>query len=314
MEKHLLWIGLAVLIISVGGLTGCGASEAPAEAQKLILATTTSTEDSGLLDYLLPDFELEVDVIAVGTGQALKLGQDGNADVLLVHARSLEDAFMEAGHGVRREDVMYNDFVVVGPPDDPAGIEGMENAAEAFAKIAAAEATFISRGDDSGTHTREKAIWSAAGVDPSGDWYISAGQGMGAVLTMADEQQAYTLSDRATYLARTLEGTDLVILVEGDPILFNPYGVIAVNPAKNPDINAELANQFVDWLISVPTQEKIAQFGAEEFGMPLFTPDSEPWREAQGGSGDDGRYVPVGRLRELSFGRQVGGSLGFPTR
>jgi tungstate transport system substrate-binding protein len=253
---------------------------------KLILATTTSTNDSGLLDFILPDFEAEtgaeVDVIAVGTGQALSLGENGDADVLLVHARAREDAFMDAGHGVRREDVMYNDFVIVGPPDDPAGIEGMEDAAEAFQAIAQAEAPFVSRGDDSGTHTKEKAIWEAAGVEPEGDWYISAGQGMGAVLTMADEQQAYTLSDRATYLARTLEGTDLVILVEGDPILFNPYGVIAVNPEKNPEVQAELADTFIDWLISVPVQEKIGSFGIDEFGQPLFVPDSQPWREAQG--------------------------------
>ncbi len=254
------------------------------ETRTLTLATTTSTENSGLLGYLLPFFEeeynTEVEVIAVGTGQALQIGEDGNADVLMVHARSLEDAFMDAGHGVRREDLMYNDFVIVGPRDDPAGIEGTTDAAAAFAQIAEAEATFISRGDESGTHTKEKTIWSAAGVEPSGDWYIAAGQGMGAVLTMADEQEGYTLSDRATYLARTLEGTDLVILTEGDPILFNPYGVIAVNPDKSPEINAELANQFIDWLISVPTQEKIAEFGVEQFGSPLFTPDSEPWREA----------------------------------
>jgi tungstate transport system substrate-binding protein len=261
-------------------------SEEPAAgggAQTLTLATTTSTEDSGLLSFILPDFEeqynVQVDVIAVGTGQALQLGEDGNADVLLVHARAREDAFMEAGHGVRREDVMYNDFVVVGPPEDPAGIAGMTDAAAAFGQITETQSLFVSRGDDSGTHTKEKAIWEAAGVEPSGDWYISAGQGMGAVLTMADEQRAYTLSDRATYLARTLEGTDLEILVEGDPILFNPYGVMAVNPEKSPEINLELANTFIDWLISVPVQEKISQFGVEEFGSPLFTPDSAPWRE-----------------------------------
>jgi tungstate transport system substrate-binding protein len=251
---------------------------------KLVLATTTSTQDSGLLDYLLPFFEdeygLKVDVIAVGTGQALKLGEDGNADVLLVHARAQEDAFMAAGHGVRREDVMYNDFVIVGPPSDPAGINGMTSAADAFKQIADTQSPFVSRGDESGTHTKEKSIWSAAGIEPSGDWYISAGQGMGAVLTMADEQQAYTLSDRATYLARTLVGTDLVILVEGDPILFNPYGVIAVNPDKNPEIQADLANTFIDWLVSLPTQEKIAVFGVDKFGAPLFTPDSAAWREA----------------------------------
>jgi tungstate transport system substrate-binding protein len=234
----------------------------------------------------LPDFEeqfnAEIDVIAVGTGQALKLGEDGNADVLLVHARAREDAFLDAGHGSRREDVMYNDFVIVGPPDDPAEIGAMTDVVAAFQKIAVAEAPFVSRGDDSGTHTKEKAVWEKAGIEPSGNWYISAGQGMGAVLTMADEQQAYTLSDRATYLARTLEDTDLAIVVEGDPLLFNPYGVIAVNPDKGDHIQADLANTFIDWLISVPTQEKIAQFGVDEFGDPLFTPDSEVWRAEHG--------------------------------
>jgi tungstate transport system substrate-binding protein len=177
---------------------------------------------------------------------------------------------------------MYNDFVIVGSADDPAGIKGMTDATAAFTKIAEAHAPFVSRGDDSGTHTKEKAIWESAGITPAGDWYISAGQGMGAVLTMADEQQAYTLSDRATYLARTLEGTDLEILVEGDPILFNPYGVIAVNPGKNDQINNALSNQFIDLLVSLPVQEKIATFGVAEFGSPLFVPDSAAWREADG--------------------------------
>ncbi|MBN1149025.1 MAG: substrate-binding domain-containing protein [Anaerolineales bacterium] len=272
------------------------AEELPAPSEgKLVLATTTSTEDSGLLDYILPDFEaeygLEVDVIAVGTGQALKLGEDGNADVLLVHARASEDKFMDAGHGVRREDVMYNDFVIVGSPDDPAGIKGMTSAVEALQAIAAAEAAFVSRGDESGTHIKEKSVWSTAEIEPSGDWYISAGQGMGAVLTMADELKAYTLSDRATYLARTLEGTELVILVEGDPVLFNPYGIIAVNPEKNPNIQAELAQTFIDWLVSLPTQEKIATFGVAEFGAPLFTPDSNAWREAQGAAETGGEVA-----------------------
>jgi tungstate transport system substrate-binding protein len=257
------------------------------EEGKLILATTTSTQDSGLLDYILPNFEeqanTKVDVIAVGTGQALQLGKDGNADVLLVHARAKEDEFMAAGDGTRREDVMYNDFVIVGPESDPAGIKGTTSATEAFKKIAETQSPFISRGDDSGTHTKEKSIWSAAGIEPAGDWYISAGQGMGEVLTMSDEQQAYTLSDRATYLARTKEGLGLDVLVEGDTALFNPYGVIAVNPDKNPAIQAELANQFIDWIISVPTQELIASYGRDEFGQSLFTPDSTPWKESQGG-------------------------------
>jgi tungstate transport system substrate-binding protein len=249
------------------------------------LATTTSTNDSGLLDEILPAFEeqfnVDVEVIAVGTGQALALGEDGNADVLLVHARGREDAFMDAGHGVRREDVMYNDFVIIGPANDPAGINGITSAAGAFLSISDAQVPFVSRGDDSGTHTKERSIWEDAGVEPAGDWYISAGQGMGAVLTMADEQQAYTLSDRATYLARTLEGIDLEILVEGDPILFNPYGVMAVNPDKGEHIQVDLASTFIDWLIAVETQQEIGQFGVEQFGSPLFTPDSEPWRDAQ---------------------------------
>jgi tungstate transport system substrate-binding protein len=303
-----VWTLLFVSVLLASLLAGCGSTPEPTQAPeptsppsptevpqaeepaKLVLATTTSTQDSGLLDYLLPAFQdeynVQVEVIAVGTGQAIALGEAGDADVLLVHARAREDAFMDAGHGVRREDVMYNDFVIVGPPSDPAGIQGMKKATRAFEEIAKAEAPFVSRGDDSGTHTKEKTIWAEAGIEPTGDWYISAGQGMGAVLTMADEQQAYTLSDRATYLARTLEGTDLVTLVEGDPILFNPYGVIAVNPDKSPEIDNELANQFIDWLISLSTQEMIAQFGVAEFGAPLFTPDSTAWREAQSGGAE----------------------------
>jgi tungstate transport system substrate-binding protein len=278
---------ISILLVSCSQPAANETLPASGETQQLILATTTSTEDSGLLEYILPDFEKEfntdVNVVAVGTGQALQLGEDGNADVLLVHARAREDEFMAAGHGVRREDVMYNDFVIVGPEDDPAGIAGLTSASEGFKKIAEAQVPFVSRGDDSGTHTKEKAIWSETGIEPAGDWYISAGQGMGAVLTMADEEQAYTLSDRATYLARTLEGTNLVILVEGDSILFNPYGVMAVNPDKGDDIKVDLANQFIDWLVSLPTQEKISQFGIDQFGSPLFTPDSIAWREAHGG-------------------------------
>jgi len=280
---------MALVALWAGALlSGCAAPllvETPPETAALILATTTSTQDSGLLDVILPVFEAQhdatVDVIAVGTGQALKLGEDGNADVLLVHARAREDAFMAAGHGLRREDVMYNDFVIIGPPDDPAGIGGMRDAAAALAQIAAAKAPFVSRGDDSGTHTKEKAIWVAAGIEPAGAWYISAGQGMGAVLTLANEQLAYTLSDRATFLARSLQGLDLVILTEGDPFLFNPYGVIAVNPAKGPQINQELANAFIDWLVSLPTQEMIGEYGVDQFGSPLFTPDSTAWRAAK---------------------------------
>lgn len=300
LHKKILYLGLFSLLLIL--LAGCmvpvappstrtlstataGPTQAAAsnESPELLLATTTSTENSGLLAYILPDFEkqsgVRVNVIAVGTGQALKLGEDGNVDVLLVHARAREDAFMAAGHGIRREDVMYNDFVIVGPVADPAGIKGMSDAASALVKIAQAQAPFVSRGDDSGTHTKEKVLWKKAGIEPAGDWYISAGQGMGAVLTMADEQRAYTLSDRGTYLARTLEGIELVVLVEGDPLLFNPYGVIAVNPNKGAHIKAALADAFINWLIAVPTQAKIAAFGKDTFGQPLFVPDSQPWRE-----------------------------------
>jgi tungstate transport system substrate-binding protein len=256
--------------------------------QELNLATTTSTQDSGLLDYLLPFYTQETGigfkVVAVGSGQALQLGKDGNADVLLVHSPAAEKDFMAAGDGVRREDVMYNDFVIVGPASDPAGVKSAKTAAEAFTKISDAKAPFISRGDKSGTNTKELGIWKLANIDTTkaGDWYISSGQGMGETLTMADEKQAYTLSDRATYLTRKQNDLNLDIVMEGDKSLLNPYGVIAVDPAKNPAIQGELTNKFIDWLISVPTQEKIAQFGMDKFGMSLFNPNSVPWKEAKG--------------------------------
>ncbi len=256
----------------------------PFPPAKLILGTTTSTRDSGLLDAILPDFQksfnAKVDVIAVGTGQAMKLGEDGNADVLMVHARSLEDAFMAAGHGTRRDDLMYNDFVVLGPAADPAGVKAAKAAAEAFSMIAGAQAKFVSRGDGSGTNVKENEVWAAASIKPEGAWYIAAGQGMGAVLTMANEQLAYTLSDRASYLARKLEGLELEIVYEGDKVLFNPYGVITVNPNKSPQINGSLAMQFVDWVISAPSQEKIADFGKDKYGVSLFFPDSAAYRAA----------------------------------
>jgi tungstate transport system substrate-binding protein len=249
---------------------------APAEANSMILATTTSTDDSGLLDYILPDFTaktgIAVEVVAVGTGQAITLGQDGNTDVLLVHDRAREDAYMADGHGTRREDVMYNDYVIVGPESDPAGIAGTTDAAAAFAKIAETGSTFISRGDDSGTHGKEKKIWAAAGIEPASDWYVSAGQGMSDVLTMTEELLGYTISDRATYLSRVLTGYTLGIVVEGDPVLFNPYGVMDVNPAKGAHIKGDYAQQFIDWITSAETKELIGSFGVEEFGAPLFTP------------------------------------------
>jgi len=285
MFAHVRFRKVAVLVLFTFLLALLPSSGLAAEPTKLILATTTSTADTGLLDYLLPDFEkkydAKVEVVAVGTGQALKLGQDCNADVVLVHARAKEDEFVANGYGVNRQDVMYNDFVIVGPPSDPAGIKGMTSAVEAFKKIAESQSKFISRGDESGTHVKEKDVWKAAGIEPAGDWYVSSGQGMGEVLTMANEQLAYTLSDRGTYLARTLEGTELVILVEGDPVLFNPYGVIAVNPAKCPHVQAKLAEDFINWLISPETQKMIGDF-KHPSGQPLFVPDSDPWKDAQG--------------------------------
>lgn len=246
--------------------------------QSLRLATTTSTQDSGLLDVIVPDFEeqtgIDVEVIAVGTGEALALGSGGDADVVLVHAREQEDAFIAAGDGMERFDVMYNDFVVLGPENDPAGIRGQAEAPAALAQIAAAQAPFISRGDNSGTHSREKALWTAAGIEPAGDWYQSVGQGMGATLTIADEQQAYTLSDRATFIKRAAEGLGLVVLVEGDASLLNQYGVIAMNPEKHPDVNADGAQQFVNWILSPQTQAAIDAYSVN--GQQLFFANAAP--------------------------------------
>lgn len=265
---------------------GQAAEGEAAAGGRLLLATTTSTEDSGLLDYILPEFEAafnaEVDVVSVGTGQALELGRNGDADVVLVHSRPREDAFVEEGYGTARYDVMYNDFIIIGPEDDPAGISGSDDAAAALTAIAEAEAPFVSRGDDSGTHSKELSLWEAASITPDGGWYQEAGAGMGTVLNISQEQQAYTLSDRATYLAQ--EGLTLRVLVEGDPLLFNPYGVIPVNPELHPTVNAELAEQFVAWLTSVETQALIATF--EVSGTPLFTPNSAEWLESQGESAD----------------------------
>ncbi|HEX9011910.1 MAG TPA: substrate-binding domain-containing protein, partial [Anaerolineaceae bacterium] len=235
-------------------------------------------------DFLLPIFTQETGIpihyIAVGSGQALQMGKDGNVDVLLVHSRAAELAFMESKDGVRREDVMYNDFVIVGPASDPAKISGMKSALDAFKAIAAAQAPFVSRGDQSGTNTKELAIWKSANITPQGNWYINAGQGMGAVLLMADEKNAYTLSDRATYLTQSKKGLQLRILVQSGKDLLNPYGVISVNPAKNAQIQGELANKFIDWLISVPVMQQVADFKKDVFGASLFIPISQPWLAA----------------------------------
>lgn len=248
----------------------------------IILATTTSTEDSGLLGVLVPAFEekhgIEVKVISVGTGQAMTIGQQGDADVLLVHDRNREDSFVADGYGAYRLEVMYNDFVLIGPKDDPAGVEFAWDIAEAFALIAEFQSSFVSRGDQSGTHSKENSIWTNAGIEPHTPWYVSAGQGMGAVLLMADEMQAYTLSDRATFLKYLKDNKiSLNILFEGDAPLLNPYGVIPVNPDRHPDINFVGAELFAQFITSTEGQAIIETFGVKDFGLPLFFPDSEEY-------------------------------------
>ncbi len=241
---------------------------------RLKLATTTSTDNSGLLNALLPPFEkmfdVRVDVIAVGTGKALTLGRNGDVDIVMVHARSAEDKFVEEGYGVNRRDVMYNDFVVLGSADDSAGVKGMKDVVAALKKISTKKASFASRGDDSGTHKREKSLWKEAEIKPAGDWYMETGQGMGATLQIADEKRAYVISDRGTYLAYK-DKIELEILVEGDAArLANPYGIIAVNPAKHHHANYIYAMSLIGWVTSVECQKIIA--GYKRFGELLFHP------------------------------------------
>jgi tungstate transport system substrate-binding protein len=274
-------------------LTQPPATTAPQQPKVLRLATTTSTADTGLLDAIVPAFEsqygVRVDVVAVGTGQALALGASGDADVVLVHARAQEDKFVANGDGLERRDVMYNDFVIVGPAADPAGIAGTELAKDAFAKIAAKQAVFVSRGDKSGTNTKEMALWAAAGLTPTVDspWYLSIGQGMGETLTFTNEKPGYTLTDRGTWLAQQANLRDLKLLVGGpnvagnpDKSLLNPYGVIPVNPAKHPGVNFDLATDFANWITSVETQQLISAFGQDKFGQPLFYASSDAWKAA----------------------------------
>jgi tungstate transport system substrate-binding protein len=259
--------------VSCGGDDDASSGESPPDRGTMLLATTTSTRDSGLLDELRPSFEkasgCTVKTLAVGSGEAMELGEKADADVLLVHSPADEEEFMDAGHGASRRAVMHNDFVLVGPPDDPAAIKEASDAPDALTRIADAKANFTSRGDDSGTHARELSLWEAGGTKPRGSWYIETGQGMGETVTIADQKQAYTLSDRGTFLAA--ENLDAEVLVEGGKALLNPYHVIVV---RGEEINRECAREFASWITSPSTQKRIGRFGVEEYGQRLFVPDA----------------------------------------
>ncbi len=261
LTKWVLLASLLVIALAPGVLA----------KDRLILATTTSTQDTGLLDVLLPVFEakydVQVDVIAVGTGKAIAIGENGDADVILVHARASEDKFVAEGYGVNRKDVMYNDYVLAGPKSDPANVKNAKNAADALGRIANKKATFVSRGDDSGTHKKELELWKVAGINPKGSWYLAAGQGMSACLTMADEKNAYIIADRGTWLARK-DTMELQVLFEGDPVMFNPYGIIAVNPLLHSHVNYKQAMNLVNWIVSAEAQKIIKEFTIG--GEPLF--------------------------------------------
>jgi tungstate transport system substrate-binding protein len=274
--------GVAATLAAVGialAAVGCGGDDqesaaAPADRGTMLLATTTSTRDSGLLDELLPTFErtsgCSVKTLAVGSGEALELGEKGDVDVLLVHSRAAEQDFMKAGHGTSRRPVMHNDFVVVGPAEDPAGIEDAAAAPDAMVRIARRQARFASRGDESGTHAKELELWEAAGHEPRGSWYIETGQGMGETLTIASQKQAYTLSDRGTFLAT--ENLDGKLLFDGGRDLLNPYHVIVV---RGDEVNRACARSFSAWITAPASQRRIERFGVAEYREPLFFGDAE---------------------------------------
>lgn len=281
MKKRSLALVL-MLIFALASLGGCQKvaqtpAPLPGTGKILKLATTTSTQDSGLLGVLEPQFEKEtgydLQIIAVGSGAAMDLGMKGDVDVLLVHSRAAEDKFIADGYGVNRKDVMHNDFIIIGPASDPAKIKGMTDSVAAFKKIAEAKAVFVSRGDKSGTNTKELDIWKKAGITPSGDWYKNVGMGMGDTFRVTNELKGYTLIDRATYLALKANYQE-EIMSEGDAPLLNPYGVIAVNKAKFPNVDMDGANLFVNWIISAPIQQMIADFGKDKYGGSLFFPDA----------------------------------------
>jgi tungstate transport system substrate-binding protein len=268
MARFLSLVCLIALSLGTGG-------PAPAESNVVILSTTTSTQDSGLLDVLVPLFEkktgLTVKTISVGTGQALALAARGEADVTLAHAASLEKKYVAEGKMTNRRLVMYNDFVIIGPPDDPAKIKGLPKALDALKRIAESQSRFVSRGDRSGTHVLELALWKQAGIEPTGAWYIESGQGMGQTLGIANDRRAYTLTDRATYLAFG-KRVDLLILVEKDRPLLNIYSVMEVNPANGPRVNAAGGKAFAEFMLAPETQAVIKEFGMDKYGQALFVP------------------------------------------
>jgi len=280
MRKFVIGL-LSTLLVGFAGIMGLQVSETEAADDNfIVVASTTSTQNSGLFDHILPKFTeetgIEVRVVAVGTGQAIRLARAGDADVLLVHHRPSEEKFVAEGFGVERHDVMYNDFVVVGPKDDPAGIAGMKDVAAALSKVAGEEAVFVSRGDDSGTHKKEMGLWRDAGVDAaeaSGSWYRESGSGMGATLNTAAAMSGYALTDRGTWLSFK-NRDDLEILVEGDERLFNPYGVILVDEKKHSSVKTEQGQKFVNWLVSPTGQSAIAEFKVN--GEQLFKPNAVP--------------------------------------
>ena len=282
-QKKGIWIivfGIVTLLL-VSGVT-----LVQAQRKTIILATTTSTQDSGLLDVLLPVFEKQtgyfVKTIAVGSGQAMAMGQKGEADVLVVHSPTAEKKFVAEGYGINRRLIMHNDYIIVGPSEDSAKIRGMKSSQESFRKIASAKTLFVSRGDNSGTHSKEREIWKAAGISVEGEkWYQQTGLGMGQTLNVAAEKKGYTLADRGTYLALK-KNLGLDILVEGDAILLNIYHVIEVNPAKWPKANAPGGKAFADFMVSKETQDIIRTFGVDKFGSPLFFPDAGKKEEELG--------------------------------
>jgi tungstate transport system substrate-binding protein len=269
-------IGLSLLVCLIFiWLPGASIYGADSASRNVILSTTTSTQDSGLLDVLVPLFEKQtgymVKTVSVGTGQALVLAAKGDADVALVHAPSLEKKYVADGKLLNRRLVMYNDFVIIGPKDDPAKVRAAKTSAGALKAIEQAKAAFVSRGDNSGTHTLEKSLWKSAGIEPKGSWYIEAGQGMGATLGIANERNAYTITDRGTLLALR-KRVSLPVLIEGDRALLNIYSVLEVNPANGPRINSAGGKAFADFMVAPQTQEAIKKFGVEKFGQPLFVP------------------------------------------